>query len=126
MACTCYPEILAVGNLCAACEARTLRAELAKVTAERDALLDAADERDAEWQEATGIICGGDPGGVTPEGLRRFTQREADANRCAVQSAFYEGRRSVMAPLKDASPSRNAAWDASHAKRALDGAGEGS
>ena len=52
---------------------------LEQALAERDAaiaelarLRDELEERDNEWREATGLMVGGDPGGVEPETLRRF------------------------------------------------------
>lgn len=32
-------------------------------------------EEREEWQEATGLMCGDDPGGVTPESLRRHLHK---------------------------------------------------
>jgi hypothetical protein len=57
---------------CAAAQAAAgaARSEAAKLASE----LVTWQDRDAEWKEATGLMCGGDPGGVEPRHLQEHIQ----------------------------------------------------
>lgn len=52
-----------------------VRGGVAWLIAEVDKLRERIDEQKQEWQEATGLLNGGDPGGVTPEHLREYIGR---------------------------------------------------
>lgn len=75
-------------------EMHRLRTDLAAERKRREALECAVEEERERWQDASGLERGGDPGGVTPEGLAKYIQsidaraeqaeRERDEYLCAL------------------------------------------
>lgn len=60
---------------------REVAAAIAALVAERWA------EREEAWQDASGLERGGDPGGVTPEDLRRHQEKREAAVQALVEAA---------------------------------------
>lgn len=72
-----------------AARARIADLELARDTARSRHI--AALEEIERWKDASGLECGGDPDGVTPDGMRRFwekVERERDEARSRISAAM--------------------------------------
>lgn len=69
-----------------------------RLAKERGAARDEVDEERQRWQDASGLVSGGDPGGVTPEMLSRAMGKFYDLEAAARDLVGHEASMCVVTP----------------------------